>query len=148
MVFKPNTAEFHLRVKALLAVRHGRELAERMANTSRLPIGDLPQSAVNACVGRLQMGQVTDGRDRAAIEVIHECIVAALINEVIETRLEWMSLGYEAGEEIWKAEAVPVYSVRGRLLYNVLLRIERFIEVRQNFIDHANAERLEREHLR
>ena len=148
MASKTNATDFHLRAKAILAVRHGRELAELMAGTSQLPAGDLPPSALSACMRRLRVGEVTDGRDLTALEVLHDGIAAALQNEVTETKFEWCSLGREAGENIWSAVAVPVYTDWGSALHEIQRRIERFIDARQQFIDHASAERLERRHLR
>ena len=63
-----------------------------MAATSHQPVGDLPQSALSARMRRLQTGDVIDGRNLPIIEALKDQIAAALQNEVVETRFEWLSI--------------------------------------------------------
>lgn len=148
MVTKSNATDFHLKAKAVLAVRHGRELAELMSRTYSLPSGELRGAALSSCLRRLQNGEVTDGRDLTVVEVISENIALVLAKEVVDVKVEWRLKGRESGEEFWSAVNVPIYTHRGQTLREIQVRIERFIEVRQRFIDQANAERLEKRHLR
>ncbi|SEK05312.1 hypothetical protein MAA5396_04452 [Marinovum algicola] len=148
MVTKSNATDFHLRAKAILAVRHGRELAELLLTTRGLPIGEVRSAILSACIRRLQCGEVTDGRDLTVIEAMLENVAAVLPNEVVDVRVDWCLATGEDGEEFWCAENVPVYSQRGEILFELQIRMKRFLEVRQRFIDQVNAERLERQHLR
>ncbi|MFG6625801.1 hypothetical protein [Sulfitobacter sp. 1A12056] len=148
MPISSNGTDFHLRAKAILAVRHGRELAELMSRTYSLPLGELRGAALSSCLRRLQSGEVTDGRDLTVVEVISENITLVLANEVVDVKVEWRLEGRENEEEFWSAVNVPIYTHRGQTLREIQVQIKRFIEVRQRFIDQANAERLEKRHLR
>lgn len=148
MVTKSNATDFHLRVKAILAVRHGRELAELLLTMRGLPLGEIRDAMLSACIRRLQCGQVTDGRDLTVIEAMLENIAAVLPNEVVDMRVDWRVTADEEGEEFWVAENVPIYSHRGRALFELQVQSNRFLKARQNFVDFANAERLKRQHLR
>lgn len=148
MLSKSNATDFHLRAKAILAVRHGRELAELMSRTCSLPVGELKSGTLAACIRRLQSGEVTDGRDLTVIEAMAQNIAAVLPGEVADVRVDWHLRADENGEEFWSAVNVPIYTHRGEALCELHARIVRFVEVRQGFIDQANAERLEKQHLR
>lgn len=148
MAIKLNATDFHLRAKAILAVRLGRELAELIQRMRGLPIGEIQRETFEACIRRLQCGEVTDGRDLTVFEAMLENIVAVLPNEVVDVRVDWCLAEGEDGEEFWSADNVPVYTQRGEALLEVQIRMKRFLEVRQSFIDHAKAERLERQYLR
>tara|TARA_R110002110_G_scaffold205006_1_gene416479 strand:+ start:372 stop:818 length:447 start_codon:yes stop_codon:yes gene_type:complete len=148
MSTKSNATDFHLRAKAILAVRHGRELAELMQKMRGLPIGEISKETFEACIRRLQCGEVTDGRDLTVIEAMLVNIAAVLLNEVVDVRVDWCLVVGDDGEEFWSAENVPFYTHRGEALLEIQNRMKRFLEVRQSFIDHAKAERLERQYLR
>jgi|GEM_PF-5998241 len=148
MSIKSNATDFNLKAKAILAVRHGRELAELMSRTSSLPVGVLNGETLAKCIRRLKSGEVTDGRVLTVIEAMVQNIAAALPREVADERVEWHLRADENGEEFWIAVNVPIYTARGEGLCELSARMLRFIEVRQGFIDQANAERLERQHLR
>ncbi len=141
--------DFRTQVLAILAVRHGREFGEKIAAMHDAPIGDLPQSSLFAMLKRLECGEVTDGRDLTAIEALRTGLAERLSQEIVGSRVEPLPVGYdEDGDEIWSMVEVPDYSDRGEKAWSLYQRLERFVEVRQQLIDHANAERLSRQLLR
>ena len=139
---------FRVQVLAILAVRHGRELGEQIANMHDAPIGDLPQSSLSAMLGRLECGEVTDGRDLIALETLKTGLAERLCLEIIGSKVQPCSVGYDEDGEIWDMIEVPVYSDRGEKAWSLYQRLERFVKVRQQLIDHANAERLAMQLLR
>lgn len=133
---------FRTQVLAILAVRHGRELGEQIAKMHDAPIGDLPQSSLSAMIRRLDCGEVTDGRDLIALEALRLGLAERLCLEVVGSKIEARSVGYDEDGEIWDMIEVPAYSNQGEKAWSLYQRLERFVEVRQQLIDYANAERL------
>ena len=133
---------FTLNTRAILAVRHGRELGEQIAGMRDVPVGDLPRSSLSAMLRRLEAGEVTDGRDLVVLEALHTGLAERMSQEIVDSRVEPYVAGYDEDGEIWSAAEVPVYSARGEDARCVYERLERFLDLRQQLLDHANAERL------
>jgi hypothetical protein len=137
-----NTNECRVHALATLAVRRGRELGKAIAAMRDAPVGDLPRSCLDATLRRLESGEVTDGRDLVALEDLHIGLAERLSQEIVGSRVEPRLAGYDEDGEIWSMVEVPVYSSRGEEARSVYERLESFVELRQQLLDRANAERL------
>lgn len=133
---------FPLNAHAILAVRHGRELGEQIAGMRDAPVGDLPRSSLSAMLRRLEAGEVTDGRDLVVLEVLHAGLAERMSQEIVGSKIEPRLVGHDEDGEIWDTIESPAYSDRGEKARDAYERLERFLELRQQLIDHANAERL------
>jgi hypothetical protein len=143
---KPN--DFRVHALAILAVRRGRELGEQLAAMCNVPTGDLPRTSLAATRRRLEVGQVTDGRDLVVFEALQTGLAERMSLELIGSKMEPQLVGHDEDGEIWASVEVPVYSDLGQETRSAYERLERFLEVRKELIDHANAERLARQLLR
>lgn len=128
--------------RAILAVRHGREFGELVAALRDAPIGDLPRTSMAATLSRLAAGKVTVDRDHVMLEALAG-LAERLSLEIVGRQVEHRFVGYdEDGEGVWVWEEVPAYTARGEEARSIYVRLERFLEVRQELIDPAKAERL------
>jgi hypothetical protein len=134
--------ECSVQVLAVLAVRHGRELGEAIASMRSVPVGDLPRSCLDATLRRLEAGEVTDGRDLVTLEVLHVGLTERLSCEITGSKVEFRLAGCDEDGDYCDVIEVPVYSARGEEARSVYERLERFLELRQQLLDRANAERL------
>ncbi len=127
---------------ATLAVRLGRELGERISQMRDTPIEDISRPRLGAMLRRLQAGEVTDGQDLTTLEALQAGLAERLSQEIIGSRVEPRLIGCDQDGEIWDMTEVPVYSGRGDEASDAYDRLKRFLEVRQELLDSANAERL------
>lgn len=139
---KLKTDDFHVQSTAAIAVKLGRELGERIVRMRDTPVGDLPQSCLSATLRRLENGEVTDGRDLTTLEALHFGLAERLSQEMVGSRIEPRLIGCDQDGEIWNFAEVPVYSGRGNDALHAYDLLERFLEVRQQVLDRANAEQL------
>ena len=140
--------DFQVQARALLAVRHGRELGEQVAAMRDAPIGDLPRTSLSATLRRLATGEVTDGRDIVVFEALQNGLAARMSLEIVGSWTELRRVGYDEDGELWAPVEVTAYSDRGDEARAVHDRLERFLELRQQLLDQATAERLARQLLR
>ncbi len=140
--------DFRIQTRAILAVRHGRELGEQVAAMRDAPTGDLPRTSLSAALRRLAAGEVTDGRDLVVLEALQTGLAERMSLETVGRKMELRLVGYDEDGELWAPVEVPAYSDRGEEARAVYNRLERFLELRQQLIDQANAERLARQLLR
>ena len=140
--------DFQVQARALLAVRHGRELGEQIAAMRDTPTGDLPGTSLSATLRRLAAGEVTDGRDMVVFEALQSGLAARMSLEIVGSRTELRHVGYDEDGELWAPVEVTAYSDRGDEARAVHDRLERFLELRQQLLDQATAERLARQLLR
>ncbi|MEQ9587336.1 MAG: hypothetical protein RJS97_05240 [Parvibaculaceae bacterium] len=75
--------DFKLQATAILAVRHGREVADQLANLHDVPLGDLSLSALSALLRRLAVGDVADGRDLVTLEALQFGLAERLGREML-----------------------------------------------------------------
>ena len=139
---KPN--DFRVHALAILAVRHGRELGEQVDAMRNAPAGDLPRTSLAATLRRLEAGEVTDVRDLVVLEALQAGLTERMSLEIVGSKVEPLLVGHDEDGEIWASVEVPVYSGRGQEAQSTYERLKRFLEVRQQLIDHAKAERLAR----
>ena len=140
--------DFQVQARALLAVRHGRELGEQVAAMRDAPTGDLPRTSLSATLRRLAAGEVTDERDMVVFEALQNGLAARMSLEIVGSRTELRRVGYDEDGELWAPVEVTAYSDRGDEARAVRDRLERFLELRQQLLDQATAERLARQLLR
>jgi|TARA_R110000850_G_scaffold277075_1_gene422155 hypothetical protein len=139
---------FTIHARAILAVRHGRELSEQVSAMRDAPTGDLPRTSLTATLKRLAIGEITDGRDLTVLETLRANLIERMSLEVIGSKVEPRLIGYDDDGEVWAWKEVPAYSDRGQEAQSAYERLERFLKLRQQLIDHTNAERLARQLLR
>ncbi len=139
---KQETDCSRLQTLAILAVRQGRELGDQLAEMRDAPVGDLPQFCLSAMMRRFASGDVTDCRDLAALEALHIGLAERMSLEIIGSKVESHVAGHDEDGEVWSTREVHVYSDRGAKAQSIYDRLERFLAVRQQLLDRANAERL------
>lgn len=138
---------FPIQARAILAVRHGRELSEQVSAMRNVPMGDLSRTSLTATLRRLAIGEVTDDRDLVVLETLQASLAERMSLEIIGSKVEPRLVGYDDDGEVWAWKEVPAYSDRGQEAQSAYQRLERFLELRQQLIDYANAERLARQLL-
>ena len=136
------TDSFRLQTLAILAVREGRELGDQLAEMRDAPVGDLPQGCLSAMMRRFESGEVTDGRDLTVLEALHVGLAARMSQEILGSKVEFHISGHDEDGEVWSTREVYVYSDRGAKAQSIHDRLERFLDIRQQLLDRANAERL------
>ena len=139
---KQETDCSRLQTLAILAVRQGRELCDQLADMRDAPVGDLPRFCLIAMMRRLESGEVTDGKDLVALNALRFGLAERMSQEIIGSKVETHFAGYDEDGEVWSAREVHVYSGRGAKAQSIYDRLERFLDVRQQLLDRANAERL------
>ncbi|MBP0484519.1 hypothetical protein [Sagittula salina] len=145
---KNSNDDFRFRAQAILAVRHARALAEQLTSMPDVPIGDLPRSSLNATLRRLETGEVTEGRDLVVLETLEAGFAERMAAEITGSTVEARHIGYDEDGEIWAWETVPSYSPRGEKARALHSQLKRFLELRQDLLDHSAAERLAAQLLR
>jgi hypothetical protein len=136
------TDSFRLQTLAILAVRLGRELGDQLAEMRDAPVEDLPRSYLSAMMLRLESGEVTDNRDLVALKALHFGLAARMSQEILGSKVESHISGHDEDGEVWSTREVYVYSDRGAKAQSIHDRLERFLDIRQQLLDRANAERL------
>ncbi len=136
------TNDMPVQTIATLAVRLGRELGERISRMRDAPTEDISRSRLGAMLRHLQTGEVTEGQDLTTLETLQEGLAERLSQEIIGSRVEPHLVGCDQDGEIWDTEEVPIYSDRGGEAWDAYVHLEHFLQVRQQLLDRANAERL------
>ncbi|WP_131802693.1 hypothetical protein [Limimaricola pyoseonensis] len=136
------SSEFRLQATAILAIRHGRELADGLSTMRDVPIGDLSLSALTGLLRRLADGEVTDGRDLITLEVLQRGLLERTASGVLGTKVEPSIIGHDEDGEMWGYVEVYVYTERGKQAKRVLEALENFLAVRQRLLDQAAAAKL------
>lgn len=98
---------------AVVTVRQGRDLADRISKTCDVPFGKLSRPAIAAILQRLETGEVTAEGDVAAFESLKVNLAERMSLEIVGSELESAVIGYNEDGEIWSWVRKPVYSDRG-----------------------------------
>lgn len=128
--------------QAMLAIRHARILAEHLAQMPDPPIGDLSRTALDATRRRLESGHITDGRNLVVLEVLQKGFAERMASEIIGSIMEPQPAGSDGEGELWVWVSVPTYTRRGEAARMLHDHLTRLLELRQDLLDRAAAERL------
>lgn len=133
---------FRTQALSILAVRHGRELTEALSQLPASAFEDLTKASLSGLLRRLEAGDVANGRDLVTLETLQRNLAGQMAFHIQDVKEEPRVVGHDEQGEIWAYVDVPVYSECGEKLCNAHAELKRFLEVRQQLLDHANAEKL------
>lgn len=142
------TPDSRLEAKALLAVRQARELAEELMRLPRALFGELSRASVSATRRRLEIGEISDGRDLVVLEAVQARLVECIASETAGHRIEPRHAGYDAEGDCWAWVSVPHYTDRGEAALALHTKLVGFLNLRQELLDRGAAERLVMRSLR
>ncbi len=127
---------------AMLAVRLGREVGEALEEMSYAGRQTASLADVNALLRRLQIGDLSDGKDQVTIRNIQSDIGSEIFQEARGTRTEPVVIGYDEDGAICEMQQLTVFTDKGSALQTLELLIISFIDARRKLMDRANADRL------
>ena len=143
-----NANPFRIQALAILTVQHGRDLAEKISEISDVSSVNIPWVTMVAIARRFAAGEVNENGDLGVLRTLEFRLAELLSREFIGTRTESRLIGQTDDEEVWNSTEVPVYSDRGELVRPLYESLQRFLEVRQQLLDHVKAEQLSDQLLR
>lgn len=123
--------DFPIRALAILAVRHGRELADRVVAIRNIPVGNLSQSQLIDTLRRLENSEVTESRDVDVFEALRANWSERMLLEIVGSTVQPQFIGYDEDGEVWDTVETPLYSGRGERVHAAFKQLELFLGTRQ-----------------